>query len=1506
MNWGTRAFRKEKSVSWLFTGVLFYPFMLFFLSCNILFAESPRIVMIQDESSGKTLMVQGFSVRVGIPRTSLDRGNASFFMVDGLNGGGVSFRCKKSPNYYLIADGNQVALSYRKHSKWFQKMATFKLHERSDGKVQIESGGKPGYMLEVSGSTPLITTAGGIFRLVSPLPKPESEDSEPVPVQTINQPASQPINRDISQSRNTTEPPASSEQNRSPRPGNSESTGSWVMNVLSTQAKAIKSLFVSNAEGKSAQKMEETGTTETERTEPVDTRQVAEQTENGIDTAAAVPAVYKLPDMGDMNVLNDFVDTGAITTTMNLLKQLYGKLTPEQEISLRKQFAQYYEYPCDEVKEYFKKLNRELYKMLMLKTRLSVEMGGYGHAAAEATNALAFKNEKMAEAASRHLLQRRKKILAIQRQFAEINMHLNKIGTPPNALEIKKKHEKYFEDLIRLAETQGNISGSQSAESVSIDGIWEIREDDRVSDLTCLAGSDSGGNTLQYKKEKFKDLPENERFFMRPFSANKIYLKKMRDIGNGLSFLYVYLYDFYRYGAAIDADDTSLDLIMKQVGDNKYVIFRDLNHEANIVSKITIEVKDNTLSFVYENYPPISSNGKGYAYHKSYSYHLVEYPQRPSFHRDAVYRNWDEYEKDIFDGIREYTGLSRQEKETPFGQLPDYEDTCGMIREKVAWFRSCEARYKKEVSLFKGARLSAVKEDSLVWKLESVKISDRDVSAWEDHKSGDGAWHSSVYRMTSSKSSGWIKIWKIEEKTEEGHLNKTTKTKVATFTWQPPSKFFKQGTQWHINMKSSGPAQMSWMPMLSSVPEFEIAEFNSGIITMSPEVLARGDGAIELKGVVDGKSSVTVRYQFNCVSRGTETLTPEEQMESNEPMYLLASKEDFYKLQIQELTEKIAAYKEDMAKATTAEAKGRLEWNILGREAELQQQKDFLTQLKTGNFSHTETRWDRANAEISESRFLKESRVYQKKIHEFKYRMDMIRKIGGMAKKMKGQDELGVTRWANRQREQALKTKDNKKLAEIYDAVKKRYRQNLEEGIVNADQEVAFWDDAIEGAEYVKDKADTAFMIASTIQSGGTMYLYAGYTGLTNGISDGILSGVEHGLKSINMATMIAGSAYDGYNAVDPRTGKKAGLEGAAWNTAETVVILGLCHVAIKGVVKTCTVAKKAYSQYAFKSALTAQEREMSLTMVRQYEAKLQKIEKLMRRGEKAAAKEQAALMEKETTKLMANPHAKNYLKYNGSEITQRMYTRYENKVKEKVINRFKAEMEKKGWSKFNVKEFRNSASGDSLGMDWDLGLIEDKLKTMRINGKEVKVILKNGKPMTIGQFQNEAQKEFGKAYFKQTGYSAEGSFANLTTSVNKEAFADLNILKNPAMADKELAAETAKTVKYKAEFMLGKHSRGFVTKAGKMGEACRGLAKEIRTKLIPNLQQSKNSQKFLMDRVNGVDYFNRLQVVLQDFGKNKIGIVEAERSVRNLTGKSLNELPEFISSSVKKAIKAK
>ncbi len=1015
-----------------------------------------------------------------------------------------------------------------------------------------------------------------------------------------------------------------------------------------------------------------------------------------------VPAVLAIPPMGDMAALNNFVDTGAITTTMNLLRQLYGKLTPEQVATLKKQFAQYYEYPCDEVKKYFTSLNRELYRLVTLKTRLSVEMGGYGQAAAEATNALAFKNENMAEAASRSLLRHRKRILGIQRQLAEINMHMNKIGKVPNALEIKKKREKFFEDMIRLSMVEGE---SQS-------GLVE----NHAMDVSNKPDS-----------EKTKESPDKTKF-----------------------------------------------------------------------RKILINTKPEVRQLIS----------------KPYSVSYAEVPGK----NEAVVKFYD----------------SRQqwdsENPTPRGDV-------------VATFS---------------------------WKMPSRAF------AIVDDMSGEvDDWSISKTRISET--------WDMELAASSNCNVRMAAVILPTASvGMNLDDLFKTGQE------------ISCMNLRFTRSLFKSLQQKHGVIAFRFRILSENG---------EKDPTVLVVYRFSLQNH---TNAPEVQQAANEPDAFSGGKEEIYQLTIEQLTDDINRYREMMRKAGTEAERKHYEWMIMGKEANLQQQKDLLAELKTGQFRHTETRWDKVNAEISASRFLEDSRKYQEKIHQAEYREDMIRKIGEMSRKMIDQDDLGVRDWAQRQRKAALEAGDDAKLAAIYAALQKKYQQNLEQGQVDANMEVATMDDYLEAAEYVKDKADTAFMIASTIQSGGTMYLYAGYTGLTNGISDGILAGVEHGIKSINMTTMIAGSAYDGYNTVDPRTGKKQGLKGAVRNTTVTLALLGACHVAMKGAVKTCSAAQKAYSKYAFESALTAQEREMSINMVKQYETRLQKIGELTRRGETAAANREAALMEKETEKLMANPHAKNYLKYNGTPATREMYIQYENKVKARVEARFKKMMEEQGWEDFDLREYRNAASGRSVGMDWDIGLVENHLETAIIDGKEVKVLMKNGKPVPVSQFQKEGEKFFRKAYHLETGYSAEGSFANLTTSAHQEAFQDVAILTDPCRASKELAGETARTVKFKADHMLGKHSMGFITKVGKMGEACRGLAKEIRTKLIPNLRQSKNSRQFLLDNMNGVDYFNRLERILREFGENRINIVEAERSVRRLTGKSLDELPEFISGSLENAIRAK
>jgi len=1212
-----------------------------------------------------------------------------------------------------------------------------------------------------------------------------------------------------------------------------------------------------------------------------------------------VPASWLKPKIPDFKGVENFVNTGAITTAYNLIKQLYGKLTVEQEELLKKQFAQYYAYPCDEVIKYFKSMIPVLYKAVALKTKLSIEMERYGLAAADASNSVRFKNEKMARIASNHLLQRRKNILAIQQQLAEINMHMNTIGTLPNALEIKKKREKAFEYLTKLAANEmGKIDETVAADS-SLNGIWEIRDTDIVKE-TIISRKETieskriNSFAIAQKESRNISYKNNQRLFMEPLDADKIYFKEMADLGSGYHFF------FYANYRKTDGWNEYGFHIMQKTGKSTYTMYSEDDDE-NLPWKFILTIKNDTLictknQFIQTDNSLISSYE--YLFH-----HIDHSPNLPAIKFFAG-MEWNFIERTAKKWLDDYKKLNQKERNINFSLIKDEDES--ILLDQVQ-FNYNKNKYNQRVAASNGLFPQNIKNNNYLWKLTKTTVETHPLPLM-----GSGAFH---VKTTYSIKEGWLKIWK-EEIVDVSGPPQIRKTLLATYTWSVPAKIYKTDQVWNANPGGGGLANASWDLVLPTMKSSGVGIYfinsalidfkkqqnktmESGGIEMSSENLGSTGGRVELILKVKDRIGATVRFDFSALPKNGNMASDKN---TDKVEIFVANKEDFYNLQIEELTEDISRYKEMMGKATTKDQKKQFSLMIMGKEADLQQQKDLLSAVKTGQFRHTKTKWDTYNAKITESRFIEESQKYQKKIRGAEYRIEMIKKIGEMSKKMISQDDLGVRDWAERQKKSALASGDDKKLANIYAALQKKYRRNLEQGQVETGMEIATMDDYLEAAEYVKDKADTAFMIASTIQSGGTMYLYAAYSGLTNGISEGIRSGVRHAIRNLNMVTMTVGSAYDGYNVVDPKTGKKAGLKGAATNVGITLAILGTCHVAIKGVVKASTVAQKAYSKYAFEAALTAQEREMSITMVRQYETKLQKIEKLIRRGETTAAREEAAVMEKETEKLMANPHAKNYLKYNGSESTRQMYLQYENRVKTKVETRFKKMMEERGWEEFELKEFRNAASGNSVGMDWDHGLVEENLKTMTINGKEVKVIMKHGKPMTIQQFQKEGEKLFRQAYHDVTGYSAEGSFATFTTSANAEAFKDVSILKNPAMADKDLAGQTAWTVKYKADHMLGKHSMGFITKAGKYGEACRGMAKEIRTKLIPNLLQTKNIKHYRQNFA----FFEKLEKVLQDFGENKISIVEADRSVRNLTGKSLDELPKFISSSLRKAIKMK
>ncbi len=1196
----------------------------------------------------------------------------------------------------------------------------------------------------------------------------------------------------------------------------------------------------------------------------------------------------------DFNAMNTLVNTGTITTTVNLLKQLYGNLTAEQEATLIKQFEQYYQYPCDEVLEYFRNLNEVLYKAVMLKTRLSGEMEGYGYAAGETLNAYDAKNQEMVTESAKSLLRRRENILSIQRQLAQVNLNLNNMKKIPNALEIKKEREKLFDDILSEFEEKLNKNSNSQLSNSSVEGIWEIDED-------ILKTVSTSGNNLKRESLKLSNIPKTygNLIFLQPFVSKKVYIKKIKELGDGYLLVYLYIYN-----DLLDADDTVKSivaksfgndtdnyndtyetLIFKRTGENKFILYPNSEMSGDS-TKLELEVEGNQIKCSMQIY-----GSDSYMTMYSYKLHNKGNPGKPATLKNGNW-NWDDLTDDYNDELKTYSKLSEKEKQTKFENID--EDNYHTIQWRIALFNKWENEFAKNISSFKGVNPSQADTQSLVWRLEDSKIDKKILINNPDY----------ILELTSDLSSGWIKVWRKEYKTvgesnvSEGEQQLTKRYEVAQFNWEKPKEFIKKDGTWNIQMHNSGLLQTSFKAVLPQTTKFKSSKngtpgiymteektLSNDSIDMTESLLSESDGAIELQAKFYNKGSgswenVKVNYKFKLAAKKINQ-DDKGNYRPNEADMVFESKEDFYKLQIQELEEDIQNYKIMMEKESSANGKQQVALLILGKEADLQQQKDLLNQLKTGVFHHTITKWDKYNATVSKNKFLEGSRKYQE-------RVNLIEKINMMTTKLREQGDSWGKDWGQKELDKAISAGDNKKMNEAYALLQKRYMSFYEEKQIDAELKKIAIEDYTARAERVKSWSEFGVMAGTMGLTSGATYLYSGYVGITNGLSDGIMEGAKKAIASLNVATMVAESAYDGYNTINPETGKKMGLEGAKNHAVFSLVVIGTCHLAIKGVVTSCSVASKAFNKVRDKLVYD-QEREMTKTLIKQYESKIQKFKQLMTKGKTVAAKQEMKMIQEETQKLMANPHAKNILKYNGSKVTNQYYQLCEKKIKEKVVNDFMKRMEAKGWSKFELKEFRNASSGATVGMDWDCGLIE----------KEGMRLTKGGKAASIEQWQKDATKEFNKAYLKQTGYSAEASFANITSSKNFEAFEDVSLLSNPANAKFEFAESTAKTVKAKADFMLGKHSRGFITKAGKYNEACRGMAKEIRTKLIPNLKTSR----FKLHATKGVEYFSKLQNTLERFGKNEIGITRAEREVKNLTGKSLNELPDLISNSLKGVI---
>lgn len=195
--------------------------------------------------------------------------------------------------------------------------------------------------------------------------------------------------------------------------------------------------------------------------------------------------------------------------------------------------------------------------------------------------------------------------------------------------------------------------------------------------------------------------------------------------------------------------------------------------------------------------------------------------------------------------------------------------------------------------------------------------------------------------------------------------------------------------------------------------------------------------------------------------------------------------------------------------------------------------------------------------------------------------------------------------------------------------------------------------------------------------------------------------------------------------------------------------------------------------------------------------------------------------------------HAKLLLKYGGDPKAAAGFIKRVESLYERVQPEFIENLKAMGYDVANLKfaPIRNASSAGTVGMDLDLRLLESSGMTIR----------KNGQVVPLKKFGDDAQAAYNRAYFKHTGYSAEQSLVNVTTTAHREAF-------TARMAEQKIPfdAITANDRSRAAEVLLAKTRDMPMTGMTKAVEAARATEKELRNRVLPDLtaQISKATAK--------------------------------------------------------------
>ena len=583
------------------------------------------------------------------------------------------------------------------------------------------------------------------------------------------------------------------------------------------------------------------------------------------------------------------------------------------------------------------------------------------------------------------------------------------------------------------------------------------------------------------------------------------------------------------------------------------------------------------------------------------------------------------------------------------------------------------------------------------------------------------------------------------------------------------------------------------------------------------------------------------------------------------------------------LRQKITRARQDLADVKDESARRFYEWQIRGWEADMQGERDEIQALQTGERSHTRTAWDEQCLQ----------RMVQQSV-EYNRRADTVRKIAAGIERMAGtvapEEAEELRAFARRQLDaKTMAAADVGQARKAASAVFNKVQGLLQADAAKQDERAAWAGLGLEAAENIKGAADVGMQVTSAFGGQGVMYAYQAATGYVQG---GPVEAVKKAASVYSQAVDYAATAYDGYQ----EGGWDKAKRDVAWKFVQDKTL-----AYVVGKLQDGPKAPPPTIKEQFEAAKFRQEAEWGESMVKDFARRQATLEAA---GHNRTTTPQELLrlqqeVRQAATAIAGTPAAKNFLKYKGNIRDRRVYDAHLRAVYAEVDAKVMEHMGATGYNsrEWQLKEFRNADSIGSVNMDRDVGLDEANLTRL----------LKGGKPVSLHQWQMDAQDAYRKVYQQVTGRSADAAWQTVTTTAHPEAYKDAAWLgKDLGNINPAWAPQAADVTRFKAAHTMHDPANQGLPYFARLQEVSRGTAKDMNTKLLPLLRAKKPKTPEAEAKLQeSVRHWQTVQTVLDAYGSGKIDPLAAQRRIYEITGgKSITQVVEDMATMMEGAAK--